>query len=422
MKSLARYVIISLIAGAACLPASLPAQGNLSFQVFYDNLSPHGYWVDYPNYGYVWIPNAGPDFIPYATAGYWAMTSYGWTWVSNYSWGWAPFHYGRWWYDSFYGWFWVPDNVWGPAWVIWRTSPGYYGWAPLGPNISITFAMGGGYIPPVDYWCYAPSEYLGRPDINNYYGPRKSTSDFINTSSVINNTYVDNRSQASYIAGPKQDDVEKATGKSIKTLAIKEHTQPTQEVKNNVLQLYRPVVSKEASDKAKPAKVSDKKDVPPVSERKDGVLLQNNEQPDKESGKKKPVQKAEDRVRSVPQGATEQNKNIQRKPVEQPRTTEKAPVKAVEPSREQKSQQQKQQTERQPHVPVPAPQQIPKQETQKAVAPSEHQINRPVEQNINPPVIPPPVQQQPPPPPPRMDNPPPARPVPPRQDAPGRPH
>ena len=48
-------------------------------QVFYDELSPYGQWIDYPDYGYVWQPNVGPDFRPYETNGYWAYSDYGWT-------------------------------------------------------------------------------------------------------------------------------------------------------------------------------------------------------------------------------------------------------------------------------------------------------------------------------------------------------
>ena len=119
-------------------PGEVSAQESyISYQVFYDQLSPYGQWVDFPSYGYVWLPNAGPDFYPYSSRGSWIMTDYGWTWLSDYSWGWAPFHYGRWDYDNFYGWYWVPDNVWGPAWVTWRRAPGYYGWAPLGPGMSV---------------------------------------------------------------------------------------------------------------------------------------------------------------------------------------------------------------------------------------------------------------------------------------------
>src|SRR5665647_1119392 len=75
------------------------AQVSVSFQVFYDELSPYGYWVDNPDYGYVWVPNVAPGFTPYGSNGYWVFTNEGWTWVSNYPWGWAPFHYGRWFYD-----------------------------------------------------------------------------------------------------------------------------------------------------------------------------------------------------------------------------------------------------------------------------------------------------------------------------------
>src|SRR5947207_917499 len=93
---------------------------TVSFQVFYDDLRPYGTWIDYPAYGYVWLPNEGADFSPYATNGYWTYTEYGWTWVSYYSWGWAPFHYGRWFFDPLYGPMWIPDEVWGPGWVSWR--------------------------------------------------------------------------------------------------------------------------------------------------------------------------------------------------------------------------------------------------------------------------------------------------------------
>src|SRR5687768_2542773 len=91
--------------------------GNASYQEFYDDLSPYGQWINDPQYGYVWVPDAGDDFRPYFSNGYWANTDYGNTWVSNYRWGWAPFHYGRWTYSNFYGWTWIPGNVWGPAWV-----------------------------------------------------------------------------------------------------------------------------------------------------------------------------------------------------------------------------------------------------------------------------------------------------------------
>ncbi|HMI67458.1 MAG TPA: DUF6600 domain-containing protein, partial [Cyclobacteriaceae bacterium] len=128
-KAIKILVLIAALATTAAVAnvrsfKSNSQQAPVSLQLFYDQLSPYGTWVSYRDYGYAWIPNAGPDFYPYATQGHWVFTDIGWTWYSNYSWGWAPFHYGRWSYDDYYGWLWVPDTEWSPAWVMWRSGGG----------------------------------------------------------------------------------------------------------------------------------------------------------------------------------------------------------------------------------------------------------------------------------------------------------
>src|ERR1044071_4342023 len=121
MKKL--FVFAAIFCGALLVGPQLKIkaqQATVSFQVFYDQLSPYGTWVNYQNYGYVWIPTDVPTgFRPYSTAGHWVYTDDGWTWVSDYTWGWAPFHYGNWFFDQTYGWMWVPDYEWAPAWVTW---------------------------------------------------------------------------------------------------------------------------------------------------------------------------------------------------------------------------------------------------------------------------------------------------------------
>src|ERR1700743_1992558 len=149
-----------VVQGPAPAPPPAAAPEDVSYQNFYDALSPYGEWIDNPEYGYVWMPNAGPDFKPYATNGNWVYTDEGWAWNSDYSWGWATFHYGRWFFQDGYGWMWIPGNEWAPAWVSWRRSPDYYGWAPLGPNVSITIAAEGGYNPPAHYWWFGSYPYL----------------------------------------------------------------------------------------------------------------------------------------------------------------------------------------------------------------------------------------------------------------------
>jgi hypothetical protein len=117
-----------------------------SLASFQAQLTPFGTWVDVPGYGSCWEPtveSAKPDWRPYFDCGHWAYTDAGWNWQSDYPWGSIAFHYGRW--TRFAGnWAWVPGYDWAPAWVTWRESDGYCGWAPLPP--------GAEYRPGVGLW------------------------------------------------------------------------------------------------------------------------------------------------------------------------------------------------------------------------------------------------------------------------------
>jgi len=101
-------------------------------EVFYERLSPYGYWESVAPYGRVWVPTVGYGWRPYYF-GRWVLTDWGWTFVSDDPWGWAAYHYGRWNWGVGVGWYWIPGRVWGPAWVSWRYGAGYVGWCPLGP-------------------------------------------------------------------------------------------------------------------------------------------------------------------------------------------------------------------------------------------------------------------------------------------------
>jgi hypothetical protein len=134
-----------MFAAALVLAAPLPtapvrpaaAQSvDVDVSIFFDDLEPHGRWIETTRYGYVFVPaTTAPDWAPY-TDGHWEYTDeYGWVWVSDEPHGWATYHYGRWGYDDDTGWFWVPGNEWAPAWVSWQASDddAYIGWAPLPP-------------------------------------------------------------------------------------------------------------------------------------------------------------------------------------------------------------------------------------------------------------------------------------------------
>jgi hypothetical protein len=263
-------VLFTLVISSVLFPKGAEAQqAYVSFQVFYDQLSPYGKWVDYPSYGYVWIPDAGPDFFPYSSAGHWILTEYGWTWVSDYDWGWAPFHYGRWAYDSYYGWLWVPDNEWGPSWVTWRRAEGYYGWEPMGPGISVTVSFGREYNRYQDHWVFVRERDFERPDIQRYYVNRTDHDRIIRNSRVINKTYVDNRRHATYVSGPDRAEVQKVTGRRVSTVAIQENNKPGQDLNDGKLLIYRPDVRRNSDkeQKAVPSRVTNLKDVKRLPER-----------------------------------------------------------------------------------------------------------------------------------------------------------
>ncbi len=218
---------------------------NISFRTFYDQLSPYGQWVNTSEFGQVWIPDAGPDFQPYRTSGHWVYTDYGWTWVSSYRWGWAPFHYGRWSYADEFGWYWIPGYQWSPAWVAWRHSEEYYGWAPLSPGLSIGISMSWGNEIPARNWCFVRPNYISSPRINNYYVSVNQNTSIINNTTIINNSrYVDASRHTSYSAGPAPAEVSRYTGRSITAVPIQTMARPgAGGVRNNQLMLYRPPVN-----------------------------------------------------------------------------------------------------------------------------------------------------------------------------------
>lgn len=271
MKSFKRYLYVFALMTMSIwiVPYTSSGQqvsGTVSLQIFYDQLSPYGQWIANPDYGYVWKPRVHAGFNPYGSDGHWIFTEEGWTWVSDYSWGWAPFHYGRWMYDPYYGWEWIPDTEWGPAWVSWRRSEGYFGWAPLGPGITVGIAIGNGYNVPNEHWIFVRDRDIERPDINHYYINKTQNVTIIKKSTVIVNTHVDNSRHVTYISGPDKNDVQKVTGKPVKPFAVKEVDKPEQKIKGNELHIYRPQLQKNNSDgKAPaPAKVIHLKQSPPT--------------------------------------------------------------------------------------------------------------------------------------------------------------
>jgi hypothetical protein len=99
---------------------------------FADSLEGHGDWVTVPEVGWCWKPRITlAAWRPY-WRGHWCPGRMGMTWVSYDPFGYVTHHYGRWGWSPSFGWYWIPGVFYSPAWVAWRLTDGFFGWAPLG--------------------------------------------------------------------------------------------------------------------------------------------------------------------------------------------------------------------------------------------------------------------------------------------------
>jgi len=174
-----RTLWLALALGASPLVANAQISADVSFNwsssapqgepvasvdVFYDQLSPYGVWIDDPTVGQAFIPEQ-QGYVPYQN-GHWENTDVGFVWISDEPFAWATSHYGRWWFSNDYGrWVWVPDTTWGPSWVDWYEADDNLGWAPLAPDIVIQ----AGYQVPYAAYHYCPAEHVLDRDVTRYY-------------------------------------------------------------------------------------------------------------------------------------------------------------------------------------------------------------------------------------------------------------
>lgn len=152
-----------------------------------EDLDGHGRWVYAPQYGWVWSPYATPDWAPYRH-GRWSWVDwYGWSWISHDPWGWAPYHYGRWFHNGSHGWCWWPGGMhvrhhWRPALVA------FFGWGGhSGLHVGLGFGFGHvGWLP------LAPHERYHRWYGRNYYGGYRNRTHIDNSVNIVNNVNITN--------------------------------------------------------------------------------------------------------------------------------------------------------------------------------------------------------------------------------------
>ena len=193
------------------------ARAEVSFSVFYSNLSPYGSWHVSGQYGRVWQPGVyASGWNPYYD-GHWVYTDLGWTWVSDYEWGAIPYHYGTWVADPDFGWVWVPGYVWAPSWVVFRTGPDYIGWAPVSPGFSVGVSASFGGPAPGSFVFVSAGNFLA-PRVRTCIVPQSRTTVIINNTRIVNNIVVENNVVVN--RGPDRQLIERASGHRLREVPI----------------------------------------------------------------------------------------------------------------------------------------------------------------------------------------------------------
>src|SRR5262249_6492715 len=120
-------------------------------------------------------------------------------------------------------------------------------WAPLGPNISVSIAVGGGYDPPAHYWCFVPHQYVTSPMIRNYYVNESRNVTIIHNTTIINNTTVINNNRPGnrrfgYAGGPDINEAGRYSGGAIRPVTIRDNRAPGDRsgMNNGEYSMYRP--------------------------------------------------------------------------------------------------------------------------------------------------------------------------------------
>lgn len=241
-----------------------------SYSTFYTELEPHGVWRETSTYGYVFQPREAErsrTWRPY-TNGRWVYTDAGWTWVSEEPFGWATYHYGRWARLRNIGWVWVPGEEWAPAWVSWRKSNDYVGWAPLPPEARFDRRSGihnwadNYYDIGPEQYCFVQVNQFGALRVQTAVVPPERNVTIVNettnvTNITYNNTIVVNQ-------GPSYDELRARTQQPIERLRLERGStvnvqteNPRSVIKGTVIQVHAPVIAK-AQPAERPRSIKDK--------------------------------------------------------------------------------------------------------------------------------------------------------------------
>jgi len=236
---------------------------SVGYSTFYNKLEPYGDWIETGDYGYVFHPReaTGSRWRPYVN-GRWVYTDAGWTWISEEAFGWATYHYGRWTRLRGIGWVWVPGNQWAPAWVSWRKSSDYVGWAPLPPEARFDQRTGihnwadNYYEIGPDQYCFVASREFGAPRVEQTLLPPERNVTIVNQTTNVTNITYNNTTIVN--EGPNYDELRSISREPVQRYRLQRNanvdlaTGPRPEVRGETVVIAAPVIAAPAANERPP--------------------------------------------------------------------------------------------------------------------------------------------------------------------------
>jgi hypothetical protein len=287
LVNLATATALSIVPlSSGTLPISLgitsaEAASSISINVFFKPLASHGVWVKHSKYRYVFCPTVDAKWRPYSHGHWLYMKNYGWYFASDEPFAWAVYHYGRWVHEKRIGWCWVPGNAWAGAWVAWRRSNDYVGWAPLPPSRE-GFSVNADFDnaePPREDWVFVPPKRFLEPKLSVavVFGDQQpdvfDRTQYVGPVVVQNNIVVNTVIDVNFI--------QQQTGQQVKEVAPQPVNDPAQaaaDANGGAVAVFAPQIDPPKQDEA-PAQAVDEAQAPAQNGNGDQSSSASSEQP-----------------------------------------------------------------------------------------------------------------------------------------------
>jgi hypothetical protein len=120
-----------------------------------------------------------------------------------------------------------------------------------------------------DRWVFVRERDFAKPHINRYYVNRRRNDDIFRSTRMIDNVHTDNRQGTAYFSGPDPSEVQRATGRNIRNVNVRDYDRPGHKISSNELRIYRPRIENNAAQGSRPSpsRITDIKDIKPMRER-----------------------------------------------------------------------------------------------------------------------------------------------------------